>query len=122
MTRFEKELSGKLGEYWKRNAEREIAWMQERVDNGEVLLDGNCAAYWKSNGQYIPSDCVEKLQHTGFFFDADATNKAREQQDEEFFAAYRKNYRQPDAEMLAEIRAAFGNETVVDIVTGQVIC
>ena len=66
MTRFELEISGKLGDYWKRNAEEEIARMQDCVDNGEVLIDGNCAAYWKSNGNYLPEECVEKL-HQGNF-------------------------------------------------------
>lgn len=120
MTRFQMELSGQLGDYWKRNAEEEIAWMQERVDNGDVLIDENCAAYWKSSGNYIPEDCVEKLELTGFFFDADATNKAREQQDAEFLKEYCLQKHEPTEEELCEIRAAFGaGATIVNVISGD---
>ena len=40
MTRFEQELSGALGAYWKNRAEQEIAVMQARVDNDEILRNG----------------------------------------------------------------------------------
>ena len=121
MTRFELEIIGKLGNYWKRNAEKEIAWVQERVVNGEVLIDDNCAAYWKSNGQYLPSDCVEKLTYTGFFFDAEATNKAREKQTAEFLNQYRARKHTPSAEELCEMRAAFGaGAKVVDVISGEI--
>ena len=120
MTRFEMELSGKLGEYWVRNAQNEIAKMQEKADNGEILLDHNFAAYWEVNGNYLPSDCVEILSHTKFFFDAEATNKAREKQDAEFFSNYWKNRTGLSEETLFEMRAAFGEGTlVVDVITGQ---
>lgn len=120
MTRFQMELSGQLGDYWKRNAEEEIAQMQDRVDNGEVLIDGNCAAYWKSNGNYLPEDCVEKLLHTSFFFDVDATNAAREKQDAEFLEEYCGRKHDPSPEELSEMRAAFGaGTTVVDIISGE---
>ena len=80
MTRFEMELSGKLGDFWKRNAEQKIANMQKQADNGEILLDGNCAAYWERSGHYLPSDCVEILSRCVFFFDAEATLKAEQEE------------------------------------------
>ena len=120
MTRFQMKLSGQLGDYWKRNAEEEIARMQDRVDNGEVLIDGNCAAYWKSNGNYLPEDCVEKLLHTSFFFDADATNAARKKQYAEFRKEYCARKHDPSLEEVYEMRAAFGaGAKLVDIISGE---
>ena len=120
MTRFEMELSGKLGDFWKRNAEQEIAWIQEKVDNGEILLDENCAAYWKSNGQYIPSDCVEKLKHTGFLFDAEATNEAEHRQIAEFMNRNRNKKSKLSDEERFELRAAFGKGAkIVNVITGE---
>ena len=121
MTRFEMELSGKLGDFWKRNAEKEIARMQERADNGEILIDGNGAAYWATNGNYLPSDCVEKLQRTSFFFDAEATNDAERRQTAEFFEAYCAQKHELSAEDRWEMRDAFGKgATVVDVISGEV--
>ncbi|MBQ6503095.1 MAG: hypothetical protein IJI57_04180 [Flexilinea sp.] len=120
MTRFEKELSGVLGEYWKRNAEREIADMQERADNGEILLDGNCAAYWASNGHYLPLECVQMLSHCAFFFDADATIRAEKEQSDRFLEEYRNTRHELSAEERAEMRAAFGEGTeIVDVISGE---
>ena len=72
MTKFEMNLNGLNGEFWKRNAEREIVKMQEMADNGEILLDGNCAAYWEKSGHYLPEECAEVLSHCIFFFDEEA--------------------------------------------------
>ena len=38
MTRFERELSGALGAYWKSSAEKEIRKMEERQMNGEIFI------------------------------------------------------------------------------------
>lgn len=121
MTRFEMNLKGLFGEFWKKDAEREIEKMAEWAYNGEILLDGNCAAYWAQSGHYLPEECVEKLSYTGFFFDRKATDEAREAQDAEFIARYRENWKAPSAEEMAEIRANFGDETVIDVLTGEII-
>lgn len=119
-TRFEKELSGMLGEFWKKDAERRIADMEERAYNGEIALDDDAAAYWTSNGRYLPSECVEVLRHTGFFFDAEATDRARDEQVSAELASYRQTRREPSFEEMMEMRAAFGaGTTVVDVLTGQ---
>ena len=122
MTRFEQELSGALGAFWKKDAEARIARMQERVDNDEIRTNMNGAAFWNSNGNYLPSDCLEVLAHTNFPFNIEETNRAREAQNELFFENYRKNYQGPSEEELAEMQAAFGTgTTVVDVITGQEI-
>ena len=122
MTKFEKNLNGLNGEFWKRIAQEEISSMIERVNKDMIAIDENCAAYWTSNGHYLPADCVEVLKYAGFFFDEEATNKAREAQNAEFIENYRKNYTSPSAEELYEMRAAFGTGvTVVDVITGREI-
>ena len=120
MTRFEKELSGALGAYWKRNAEQEIAKMQARADNDEIRTNMNGAAFWNSNGNYLPADCAEILSHTDFPFSLEETAKARKAQNEAFLETYRKNYKGSSEEEKAEMRAAFGTgATVVNVITGQ---
>lgn len=120
MTRFEKELSGALGAYWKKNAEQEIAKMQARADNDEIRTNMNGAAFWNSNGNYLPADCAEILSHTDFPFSLEETAKARKAQTAMQLESYRKSYTGPSEEEKAEMRVAFGTgSTVVDIITGE---
>ena len=96
--------------------------MQKQADDGEIGLDTSRAAYWISSGNYLPEDCVEKLLHTTFSFDPEATARAREKQVAEDLAEYRRLRKghKPSEEELFEMRAAFGKgETVVDIITGD---
>ena len=120
MTRFERELSGSLGAFWKKNAEQEIAKMQQRADNDEIRTNMNGAAFWNSNGNYLPADCAEILSHTDFPFSLEETAKAREAQTAMQLEAYRKSYTGPSEEERAEMRAAFGTgSTVVNVITGE---
>ena len=122
MTRFERELSGSLGAFWKKNAEQEIAKMQARADNDEIRTNMNGAAFWNSNGNYLPADCAEILSHTDFLFSLEETAKAREAQTAMQLEAYRKSYTEPSEEEKAEMRAAFGTgSTVVNVITGEQI-
>ena len=117
MTRFEKELSGALGAYWKRNAEQEIEKMQKRIENDEIRTNANGGAFWNSNGNYLPADCAEILSHTDFPFSLEETNRAREAQIAMQLAAYRHETPEEDK---AEMQAAFGRgATVVDIISGE---
>ncbi len=119
MTRFEQELSGALGAFWKKNAEQEIERMQRMADNDEIRTNMNGAAFWNSNGRYIPADCAEILSHTDFPFSIEATTAAREAQVAQQLEAYRQNHR-TSAEEREEMRAAFGTgTTVVNIITGE---
>ena len=120
MTRFERELSGSLGAFWKKNAEQEIEKMQKRADNDEIRTNANGAAFWNSNGNYLPADCAEILSHTDFPFSLEETAKAREAQTAAFLEDYRKSYTGPSEEEKAEMRAVFGTgSTVVDVITGK---
>lgn len=117
MTRFEQELSGALGAFWKKNAEQEIAKMQKRADNDEIRTNVNGGAFWNSNGNYLPADCAEILSYTDFPFSLEETKRAREAQT----AAFLENYHhETTAEERMEMQAAFGKGTmVVDIISGE---
>ena len=122
MTRFEKELAGMYGAYWKAEAEKEIAKMQARVDNDELRTNMNGGAFWSESGNYVPEHIIELLTYVDFPFDPEETRRAREAQHDIILENYRKNYQGPSEEELIEMRAAFGTGvTVVDVITGQEI-
>ena len=124
MTRFEKEISGALGEYWERSAEKEVEELVAHCDEA-AELDENGAIRWKSNGNYLPEDCCEKLVYACYDFDVEATRKAREEQLHKHAEEYKKSMlnmsNEARAELEYEIRAAFGPGTkVVNVITGDV--
>ena len=116
MTRFAREWNGELGAFWQKNAHEEAARLLAQRDNIEVEEDG--AAKWKSSGNYLPTDVVEKLTFAGaVFFSAEATAKKREAQTAELLANYRHEVTEEER---SEMRAAFGSgATVVDIISGK---
>ena len=123
MTRFQMEISGQLGEFWKKNAEKEVVKAVERAYL-DAMVETNGAIKWRNNGHYLMDDMCEMLEYAGYNFSREATRVAREAQDTEFLRAYRdsmKNYK-PSAEELYEMEAAFGKGTkVVDVFTGRTI-
>ena len=122
MTRFERELSGSLGAYWKASAEKEIRKMEGRQMNGEIFFGAEGVVRWTSNNRVMPKDCREILSHTVYrdLFSEDASRAAEEAETAAFLESYRKNYKGPSEEEKAEMRAAFGTgSTVVDIITGE---
>ena len=121
MTRFEREISGNLGEAWKKRAEREVKEAVE-LANRIATVEADGAIRWNTNGHYAPDDFCEKLEYAGYEFSREATRAAREAQDAAFFARYRENHRGFTGEEIEEARAAFGEgETIVNILTGEKI-
>ena len=122
MTRFERELSGALGAYWKSSAEKEIRKMEERQMNGESFFGADGVVRWTSNNRVMPKDCREILSHTAYrdLFSEEASRAAEDAETAAFLESYRKNYTGPSEEEKAEMRAAFGTgSTVVDVITGK---
>lgn len=122
MTRFERELSGSLGEYWKASAEKEIRKMEERQISGEIFFGADGVVRWTSNNRVMPKDCREILSHTAYrdLFSEEASRAAEDAETAAFLESYRKNYTGPSEEEKAEMRAAFGTgSTVVDVITGK---
>lgn len=121
MTRFEQEITGALGEWWKSHAEKEV---QRSVQEADELatVDENGAIKWNSNGHYLMDDFCERLEYAGYNFSRETTAKARDLQNNAFIAEYRRNYQEPTEEELFEMRAAFSEDaTVVNILTGREI-
>ncbi len=119
MTRFEQELSGALGAFWKRNAEQEIEKMKARIENDEIRTNIGGGAFWSSNGNYLNEECAEILSHTDFPFSPEETKRAREAQTEAFLENYRQSHKTSATER-TEMEAAFGKgTTVVNVITGE---
>lgn len=122
MTRFEMEISGRLGEFWKQNAEKEIRKMEERQINGEIFFGADGVVRWTSNNRVMPRDCREVLAYSAYrdLFNEEASRTAEEAETAAFLENYRKNYTGPTAEERMEMEAAFGKgSTVVDIISGE---
>lgn len=119
MTRFEQEISGMLGEYWQKHAREEVGTFLSQKD--EMIIDPDGAAKWKSSGNYIPEDIVEKLVYGGAdWFSPEATATKREAQDEAFLREYRSRKHPLTDEMRAEMIAAFGpGEAIIDVISGE---
>lgn len=121
MTRFQKELSGALGAYWKKEAEKELERVKTDLQEGRITLDENGVAH-NCIGRVLMSDMLEKLAMVTDEVSVEATTAAREQEVEESLAEYRKNARPVSEEERMEMRAAFGKgTTVVNVLTGEKI-
>lgn len=119
MTRFEREISGSLGAFWKKNAEEEVRKAVAKADT-DAAVEPDGAIKWNSNGRYLMDDFCEKLEYAGYAFSREATAEKREEQNAESLAEYRKNDKGLTGEELAEARAAFGEgTTVVDVLIGK---
>lgn len=119
MTRFEREISGSLGAFWRKNAEEEVRKAVAKAD-ADAAVGADGAIKWNSNGRYLMDDFCEKLEYAGYGFSREATAKKRDAQNAESLAEYRKNDKGLTGEELAEARAAFGEgTTVVDVLTGK---
>ena len=118
MTRFERELSGELGAFWKKDAEEELERVKADLEVGKITIDENGVAR-NCIGRALQSDMMEKLLHITDRADAKATAEASSEEAAEAIENYRRNHR-TTREELQEMRAAFGEgETVVDIFTGE---
>lgn len=121
MTRFQKEISGELGPWWKKHAEEEISRLVEQA-KAEATVEEDGAIKWNLSQNYLPADCCEKLAWAGYEFCPYATQIKRDAQESEFIAQYKANAKPPSEEELAEMRSVWGpGATVVDVISGEEI-
>ena len=121
MTRFQQEISGALGQWWKEQAEKELEDAVRKAD-ADAIVEPDGAIKWKKSGNYLMDDLCEQLEYAGYSFSREATSKARDIQNNKFVEEYKQNYTGPTEEELFEMRAAFGEgKTVVDVITGNAI-
>lgn len=119
MTRFEREINGSLGDFWKRNAEEEVKKAVAQADE-KATVEADGAIRWNSNGRYLMDDFCEKLEYAGYPFSRESTARKRDAQNKESLMEYRRNDKGLSGEELAQARAAFGEGTVVvNVLTGR---
>ena len=88
MTRFERELSGALGAYWKTSAEKELTRIRQELEQGRITIDENGVAR-NQIGRVLMSDMLEKLTYITNAVDAEATAAARDEDGSRTRAVYR---------------------------------
>lgn len=119
MTRFERELSGALGAFWKKEAEKELARIEKDLESGKITIDEKGIAR-NSIGRVLMSDLAEKVSYITDRIDLEATKEARSEAVSQELTALRNNARPATEEEKDEMRAAFGKgQTVVNILTGE---
>jgi hypothetical protein len=85
-----------------------------------AITDG--VARWTTSGQVLPDDCAALAARLDLApgMDLAATAAARDAETAAFLNEYRASVHRPDAEQLAEMRAAFGpDQVVVNVISGQ---
>lgn len=121
MTRFQRELSGELGEFWKKEAEKQLDKVRAELAEGKISIDAEGVAR-NCIGRVLMDDLLEQLGMVTDKVNAEATRAARETENAAFLDAYRARRKAPSAEELAEMRATFGaGATVTDVLTGEKI-
>ena len=119
MTRFERELSGALGAFWKKEAEKELARIEKDLENGKITIDEKGIAR-NSIGRVLMSDMAEKVSYITDRIDLEATKEARSEAVSQVLTALKNNARPATEEEKDEMRAAFGKgQTVINILTGE---
>lgn len=118
MTRFKMELSGKLGEFWKKQAEQELQKVKSDLDSCRITIDGDGVAR-NCIGRALMDDMLEKVEMVApDCVNVSATRSTYEAELRETLKKYASHT--PSSEELHEMRSEFGEGTeVVDILTGR---
>ena len=112
--------NGENNEWFVKDTQKNIDRIVEMYNKGELLLDSDGAGRWKSNGRYIPDECAYYGYLGGVPINLDATEVKRDRQVDEELAQYRRNWKPPSEEALAEMRAEFGEGAeIVDVLSGR---
>ena len=123
MTRFDRDLRGEYGEFWKKKAIQYLHRIEEEVFKGEITIDKEGVAR-NCIGRVVVDEVANALDYIiqDGSFRWDKTIEARDKENEEFLKEYASCNHQYSAEELAEMRAAFGEGTkVINIITGREI-
>lgn len=118
MTRFKMELSGMLGEFWKKQAEQELQKVKSDLDSCRITIDGDGVAR-NCIGRALADDMLEKVEIVApDCVNASATRATYAAERDEVLKRYAS--REIGAEEMHEMRSAFGTgATVVDVLTGR---
>ena len=118
MTRFQMELSGMLGEFWKQQAEQELQKVKSDLDSCRITIDGDGVAR-NCIGRALADDMLEKVELVApDCVNVSATRATYAAERDEALRRYAS--REMGAEEMHEMRSAFGaGTTVVDVLTGR---
>lgn len=118
MTRFQMELSGMLGEFWKKQAEQELQKVKSDLDSCRIAIDGDGVAR-NCIGRALADDMLEKVELVApDCVNVSATRATYEAEVREALKGYAS--RQPSGEEMHEMRSVFGaGTTVVDVLSGR---
>ena len=123
MTRFERELRGEYGEFWKKKAVQYLHKIEEEVFRGEITIDKEGVAR-NCIGRVVVDEVANALDYIirDGSFRLDKTVEARDAEDIQFIKNYISQNRKPSDEELLEMKSAFGEGSkVVDIISGKEI-
>ena len=118
MTRFQMELSGMLGEFWKKQAEQELQKVKSDFDSCRITIDGDGVAR-NCIGRALADDMLEKVELVApDCVNVSATRATYAAERDRALRRYAS--REIGAEEMHEMRSAFGaGTTVVDVLTGR---
>ena len=118
MTRFQMELSGKLGQFWQNEAQKELERVKSDFDSCKIIIDSDGVAR-NSIGRALADDMLEKLELVApDCVNVSATRATYAAEVREALKGYAR--RQPNDEEMHEMRSAFGTgTTVVDVLSGR---
>ena len=97
MTRFERELSGALGTFWKTSAEKELEKIRDDLEQGFITIDENGVARNRI-GRVLMNDMLEKLAYITDAVNTEATAAARDEEGTKSLAALRAAAHAPSEE------------------------
>lgn len=118
MTRFKMELSGMLGEFWKKQAEQELQKVKSDLDSCRITIDGDGVARNRI-GRALADDMLEKVELVApDCVNVSATRATYAAERDRVLRRYAS--REMGAEVMHEMRSAFGaGTTVVDALSGK---
>ena len=118
MTRFKMELSGMLGEFWKKQAEQELQKVKSDLDSCRITIDGDGVAR-NCIGRALADDMLEKVELVApDCVNVSATRATYAAERDRVLRRYAS--REMGAEVMHEMRSAFGaGTTVVDALSGR---
>lgn len=121
MTRFMEELKGMRGDFWQKEAEKELEKVKAELAAGKITIDENGIAR-NCIGRILMSDMLEKVALVSDKVDVEATTKVREEADRKSIEKYKRSRKGYTQDELNEMRAVFGAGTTIrDIFTGEEI-
>lgn len=121
MTRFDRELKGEHGEFWKKKATQYLHKIEEEVFRGEITIDKEGVAR-NCIGRVVVDEVANSLDYIiqDGSFRWDKTIEVRNKENEEFLKEYASREPHYSGEEIAEMKAAFGEgDTVIDVLTGK---